>query len=471
MLVCSLLACSGLLTSVVFCEAHAVRSTKRDYGRLSSSSVDAITSVSDPATYLDIHNSSSLLSRILIPRPPDTENSRKVQKAIAEVFENQLGKSKDRSGWHTDQHTFVASTPEGPKTMTNLIFTKNPAAPRKFVVSAHYDSKYFSASSGMSAFVGATDSAAPCAMMVDLAVALDSALDARDERLHKDTPLSPSISQETTLQLVFFDGEEAYQTWTHTDSIYGSRELATQWSNTFWDASQYESIAARSNPRALEARRYRSSYSPVKHMNTIEHMVLLDLLGAPNPSVPSYFESTSWLHQAMADSEKRLRQANKLFPASASGKVGGQRSFFAQHKAWGGVEDDHLPFLHAGVPILHVIPSPFPSVWHRLSDDVTALDYPTMHAWCMILRLTVAEYLGLDPLHARNKQREVQQDSSRKSASPVVNHNAAHASAAAQPLRKIELVSLDPRSSPPISSLSEQGGMANHVSLPSVTSL
>jgi glutaminyl-peptide cyclotransferase len=28
---------------------------------------------------------------------------------------------------------------------------------------------------------------------------------------------------ETTLQLVFFDGEEAFGEWTHTDSLYGAR--------------------------------------------------------------------------------------------------------------------------------------------------------------------------------------------------------------------------------------------------------
>lgn len=29
-----------------------------------------------------------------------------------------------------------------------------------------------------------------------------------------------------TLQLVFFDGEEAFEEWTETDSLYGSRHLA-----------------------------------------------------------------------------------------------------------------------------------------------------------------------------------------------------------------------------------------------------
>lgn len=34
------------------------------------------------------------------------------------------------------------------------------------------------------------------------------------------------------LMLVFFDGEEAFQQWTDTDSLYGSRHLAAKWEKT-----------------------------------------------------------------------------------------------------------------------------------------------------------------------------------------------------------------------------------------------
>ena len=37
---------------------------------------------------------------------------------------------------------------------------------------------------------------------------------------------------DVTLQMVFFDGEEAFVNWTRTDSLYGSRHLAEKWSNT-----------------------------------------------------------------------------------------------------------------------------------------------------------------------------------------------------------------------------------------------
>ena len=35
---------------------------------------------------------------------------------------------------------------------------------------------------------------------------------------------------ERSLQVIFFDGEEAFVRWTNTDSIYGSRHLAEEMS-------------------------------------------------------------------------------------------------------------------------------------------------------------------------------------------------------------------------------------------------
>lgn len=35
-----------------------------------------------------------------------------------------------------------------------------------------------------------------------------------------------------SLQLVFFDGEEAFEEWTDTDSLYGSRHLAERMADT-----------------------------------------------------------------------------------------------------------------------------------------------------------------------------------------------------------------------------------------------
>ena len=118
-----------------------------DYGRgFHSNDARGAVRGTDPATLLDVRDPKSLLSRILIPRPADTDNSRKVREAILDVFRHDLGSSASAStmdwahpgklGWHIEQHSFLTDTPEGRKNMTNLILTKNPAAPRKLVVAA-----------------------------------------------------------------------------------------------------------------------------------------------------------------------------------------------------------------------------------------------------------------------------------------------------------------------------------------------
>lgn len=77
-------------------------------------------------------------------------------------------------------------------------------------------------------FLGATDSAAPCAFMLDLAEALTPSLLARQRRIQEGQAIlrdgfDEEESAETTLQLLFLDGEEAIKDWTNTDSIYGAR--------------------------------------------------------------------------------------------------------------------------------------------------------------------------------------------------------------------------------------------------------
>lgn len=59
-------------------------------------------------------------------------------------------------------------------------------------------------------------------MLLDLAQTLDPLFDKRKERAEDGSEEDDDVS-ETTLQLVFFDGEEAFVDWTDTDSIYGAR--------------------------------------------------------------------------------------------------------------------------------------------------------------------------------------------------------------------------------------------------------
>ncbi|KAH9173537.1 hypothetical protein EDB89DRAFT_1884969 [Lactarius sanguifluus] len=341
---------------------------------LSSSALSDLANMRDSSKNLDSSDPHSHLQKILIPRPPDTENSTLVRNYIVSTLRNLK--------WHIEEDSFIGSTPYGPKNFTNVIATKDPEAPRRVVLSAHFDSKYFP-SYPQNQFVGATDSAASCAMMLDIAETLDPLLDARAKRIEEGDldPDEDEDAAETTLQLIFFDGEEAFMVWSDIDSIYGARHLAETWAAAYLPP----------HPK----RRLLSPSTPTTQLSTIEHLVLLDLLGAAHPLVRSYFPDTAWLFDALVDAETRLRKAG-ILDAAALG-----RSFFrprsATDNSLGYMGDDHLPFLRRGVSVLHVIAEPFPSVWHTLGDDATVLDLPTLRAWNLIFRVFFAEYLGLRP--------------------------------------------------------------------------
>ena len=75
--------------------------------------------------------------------------------------------------WHVEDDVFTDKTPYGEKEFANVIATHNPDAARRLTLACHFDSKLFKAFE----FVAATDSAVPCAMLLDLARVLTTSLD------------------------------------------------------------------------------------------------------------------------------------------------------------------------------------------------------------------------------------------------------------------------------------------------------
>jgi len=133
-----------------------------------------------------------------------------------------------------------------------------------------------------------------------------------------------------------------------------SRHLAEKWSTSY--------ISPHSKRRLLR------DPSPTE-LSTIEHLILLDLLGAQHPSIRSYFPETGWLFDELLAAETNLGKGGHLTgPALAADRY---YSFFRKRTgyetAYGYIGDDHLPFLTRGVSVLHIISDPFPRVWHKLS--------------------------------------------------------------------------------------------------------
>jgi glutaminyl-peptide cyclotransferase len=262
-------------------------------------------------------------------------------------------------GWSIGEDQFTDNTPLGAKEFRNLIVTLNPNACKHLVFACHYDSKYFKNGK----FLGATDSAVPCAMLMTMASDLDQLLKIQ----RHSNPTAPS------LQFIFFDGEEAFVEWSDTDSLYGSRHLADMLNRT--------PVA----PGICDK-------SVVSEIDRMDLFVLLDLLGAAKPSFYSFFPDTDVYYARMLTIESDLNSA-RLMRSATSNKG---TSFFKNRRSFGMIEDDHIPFMRKGVKILHLITSPFPSVWHKLSDDASALHHPTICDLIAIFKSFVAEYLHLN---------------------------------------------------------------------------
>lgn len=138
-------------------------------------------------------------------------------------------------------------------------------------------------------------------------------------------------------------------------------------------------------------------------LEQISAFVLLDLLGSAEPRIPSYFQSTHWAYQAMAKVEQRMRDLGMLetkpknpflYDAEKSPQMFGHS----------GIGDDHVPFMMKGVNILHIIPSPFPAVWHRMEDDGEHLDMPTVRDWTRIVTAFTMEWLDANEVMAEEKE-------------------------------------------------------------------
>lgn len=267
-------------------------------------------------------------------------------------------------GMSVELDTFSVRAPiVGKQRFTNVIGRLNPRADRFLTLACHYDSKYFAPQSGAEAFVGATDSAVPCAMMLNAVRTLRGPLSERP---------AGGVAADVSLMLIFFDGEEAFDQWTDTDSLYGSRHLVGR----------------------------------LPDIERIDALVLLDLIGAPTTTIPNYFAATLPLFQRLVGIERALFR---------EGQMVGNRYMFRAQNSRQSIADDHLPFLdqgesgriclfdqiyeidlsciHPGVPIVHLISNPFPAQWHTIDDDIAHLDGGVMANFNKILRCFTFEYL------------------------------------------------------------------------------
>lgn len=284
-------------------------------------------------------------------RVPGTEGSLYAREYIKSHFA-QISE-KTGAQWHVEEDVFE----ERGFNFSNIVATIAPdgvRTPQYLVLSVHYDSKIVP-----EGFIGAIDSAVSCGILLDLAETISPSLAAAfsDEDLEIDMGL----------KIIFFDGEEAIETWTDEDSIYGARHLHSQW-------------------------------KAQKKLGSIDLLVLLDLLGATdNNYIPSYFPQSQTAYAELSTLERRLAQ---VFPELIhSGNMFlAEPSYTFEREYFGTIGDDHLPFLHSGVPVLHMITHRFPQVWHTINDDFLHVDIVAIRHWCVLFTAFTLEYLDVSPV-------------------------------------------------------------------------
>jgi glutaminyl-peptide cyclotransferase len=203
------------------------------------------------------------------------------------------------AGIATREDAWDADTPLGRVRMVNVVGTIPGRRADRIALATHYDTKLFREFR----FVGASDAASSTAAVLELGRVLKSR------------------QNDYTIELLFFDGEEAVIEWTGTDNTYGSRHHV--------DAARKSGTLA-----GLKA------------------LVLLDMIGDRNLNIRRESNSTDWL--------------NDIVWASAR-KLGYTREFVNQDFSVGG--DDHMPFLAAGVPAIDIIDFDY-QAWHTAQDDL-----------------------------------------------------------------------------------------------------
>lgn len=176
---------------------------------------DTLKNLPGPGDDFDIKKG-SLLAPILVPRVSGTEGNAAVRQHFVDFFKSQLPE------WRIEMHNSTSTTPvsKGKEVpFINFIATRDPPGSMEGDVSrlalvAHYDSKYTP-----EGFIGATDSAAPCAMILHIARSIDAALTKKWAEAKEDD----FEVEHKGVQVLLLDGEEAFKSWTDTDSLYGAR--------------------------------------------------------------------------------------------------------------------------------------------------------------------------------------------------------------------------------------------------------
>ena len=229
------------------------------------------------------------------PRPPGSEAIEKTR--------NYLTTQLELLGWKVTRQVFTDDTPRGKIEFVNLIAVfPGKDGPPFFLLSSHYDTKTFDTAR----FVGANDGGSSTGLLLELARILTQ---------------RPDLAQRA--ELVFFDGEEAYDNFSATDGLYGSRYFATRLATDG------------------KTKQFRGG-------------IVFDMVGDQSLTITLPPDSPA-------------EMARDIF---ASAEALNLRKYFTYFDR--GVMDDHTPLNAVGIPTIDLIDFDFPA-WHTPDDTIDKL--------------------------------------------------------------------------------------------------
>jgi len=216
---------------------------------------------------------------------------------------------------------FRATTPIGQRKMVNVTAELPGESNDVIIISSHYDTKYFKDIK----FVGANDGGASTGALLELA------------RVRAANKTKPRL----TYWFVFFDGEEAF---------------------CFdWDQCHNPNPADPKNPlpdHTYGSRRYVAQLIEKHELPRVRAMILFDMMGFKNLRLGRDDLSTRWLQDIVWQTAKQIGHGGQFIDAPEG--VG---------------DDDHAPFLRAGVDALDIIQlstygSSDSEYWHTKEDTL-----------------------------------------------------------------------------------------------------